>query len=98
MICKISVFFLLLSLFLFVNGKNFVADDDDNQLELPNDQARMFLRAMTDDEDDSLDKREFGKNCVPCKFKLNPCCAPNMCIKKFFWNECMEIKTHKPRQ
>lgn len=95
MICKISVFLLLLSVCVFVDGKNFVNDDE--QLELANDQARMFLRAMTGDEDDdSLDKREFGTNCVPCKFKLNPCCAPNMCIKKFFWNECMEVKTHKP--
>ncbi|CAF3108848.1 unnamed protein product, partial [Rotaria sp. Silwood2] len=71
----------------------------DNDLELSNEKAQMFLRSMLNDDDDDdsyepLDKREFGKNCVPCKFKINPCCAPNICKKKRFWNECMEIKTN----
>ncbi len=76
-------------------------DDNDNDMELTDKKARMFLRGMTGDEDDddnsaSFDTREFGKNCVPCKFGINPCCAPNICIKKRFRpDECMEIKTGK---
>jgi hypothetical protein len=58
--------------------------DNDNDAELSEQKARMFLRSMLDDDDNSspLDKRESGKNCVPCTFGINPCCAPNICIKK----------------
>ena len=72
--------------------------DNDNDMELTDKRARMFLRSMTGDDDDaaSFDTREFGKNCVKCKFGINPCCAPNICIKKSFRpDECMEIKTGK---
>ncbi len=75
--------------------------DNDNDMELTDKKARMFLRAMTGDNDDgddaaSFDTREFGQNCVKCKFGINPCCAPNICIKKRFRpDECMEIKTGK---
>ncbi|CAF1153021.1 unnamed protein product [Rotaria sordida] len=79
--------------------------DNDNDMELTDQKARMFLRSMlngdsdsADDDDDSgsLDTREFGKNCVRCKFGLNPCCAPNVCIRKRFRpDECMEIKSGK---
>ena len=71
--------------------------DNDNDMELSNDKARMFLRAIAGDDDSaSFDTREFGKNCVKCKFGINPCCAPNICIKKSFRpDECMEIKTGK---
>ena len=76
---------------LFVNN--------DNDAKLSEQKARMFLRSMLDDDDDdlpSLDKRETGKKCVPCKFGINPCCAPNICIKKNFRpDECMEIKPGK---
>jgi hypothetical protein len=75
--------------------------DNDNDMELTDKKARMFLRTITgegDDDDDStsFDTREFGKNCVPCKFGINPCCAPNICIKKRFRpDECLEIKQGK---
>ena len=74
--------------------------DNDNDMELTDKKARMFLRAMTGESDDddagSLDTREIGRNCVPCKFGLNPCCAPNICVKKRFRpDECMEIKQGK---
>ncbi len=74
--------------------------DNDNDMELSDKKARMFLRAMTGDDDDddtqSFDTRETGKNCVPCKFGINPCCAPNICIKKSFRpDECLEIKPGK---
>ena len=38
----------------------------------------MFLRSMLNDDDssdgndESLNKREFGTNCVKCKFGVNP--------------------------
>ncbi|CAF3183632.1 unnamed protein product [Rotaria socialis] len=95
MISKISIIILILSICSFIDGKRLFLNND-NDLELSNEKAQMFLRSMLNDDensdDDSMDKREFGKNCVPCKFKINPCCAPNICVKKFFWNECMEIK------
>jgi hypothetical protein len=75
--------------------------NSDNAMELSDDKARMFLRAISgDDSDDdnlaSFDTRESGKNCVKCKFGINPCCAPNICIKKSFRpDECMEIKPGK---
>jgi len=74
--------------------------DNDNDMELTDKRARMFLRSMTDDDDDddtaSFDTRESGKNCVKCKFGINPCCAPNICVKKSFRpDECVEIKTGK---
>lgn len=54
--------------------------------------ANGFLRPDGDIVD--VDKREFGRNCVPCKLGLNPCCEPNICKKNRFWfDECMEIKT-----
>jgi hypothetical protein len=89
----------LLSIISIIMGKHLSFDDDD--FEMTNDRARMFLRQNNDDGDNSndetdtnqlVDRREFGTNCVPCKFKVNPCCAPNICVKKFLWNECMEIK------
>ncbi|CAF1555842.1 unnamed protein product [Adineta steineri] len=76
--------------------------DNDNDMELTDKRARMFLRSMMGDDDDDLtafDRRELhtaGKNCVKCKFGINPCCAPNVCVKKSFRpDECMEIKTGK---
>ena len=93
MICKISIILLVVMLWVSIDAKSYHGQHD---LELSNDEAKRFLHRMTDDDDEqdnSLDKRESGKNCVPCKFKINPCCAPNICLKKFPWNECMEIKT-----
>jgi hypothetical protein len=73
--------------------------DNDNDMELTDKKARMFLRSMTGDDDDdtaSFDTRESGKNCVKCKFGINPCCAPNICVKKSFRpDECVEIKQGK---
>ena len=73
--------------------------DNDNDMELSAKKARMFLRSMMNDEDNdapSFDTREAGKNCVPCKFGINPCCAPNVCVKKSFRpDECMEVKPGK---
>lgn len=97
MICKIAVALLLISLCSMIDGKRLFVDNDDD-IELSNAKAQMFLRSMLEDDSDSddntFDKRERGTDCVPCKFKVNPCCKPNICVKKFFWNECMEIKTH----
>ena len=99
MICKISIIILVLSICSLIDGKRLFLNND-NDLELTNEKAQMFLRSMlnddSDDQNDLFDKREFGKNCVQCKFKINPCCAPNICLKKFPWNECMEIKTAAP--
>jgi hypothetical protein len=80
--------------------------DNDNNMEVSDKKARMFLRSMLDNDDDddddddnnspSFDTREFGKNCVRCKFGINPCCAPNRCKKKFLRpDECVEVKTGK---
>jgi len=97
MISKISIILLILSFCLLVHGKRKrIFSNDDNDLELSDDKAQMFLRTMLKDDDDDgelLGKRESGTDCVKCKFKLNPCCKPNVCVKKFPWNECMEIKT-----
>ncbi len=68
-----------------------------NDFEMTTENASVFLTTTTDANNPSnIDKREFGKNCVPCKFGLNPCCEPNICVKKTLWpDECMEIKQSK---
>jgi hypothetical protein len=94
MICKISIILLVLSICLLIDGRR---SFEDSGLELTDDKAQMFLRAILNDDsnndEDLYGKREFGTNCVPCKFKINPCCPPNKCRKKLPWNECMEFKT-----
>jgi hypothetical protein len=79
------------------NSKRLFYNNDDD-MELSDDKARMFLRSMMNDDDaaSSLDTREIGKNCVACKFGINPCCAPNICVKKRWRpDECMEVKQGK---
>jgi hypothetical protein len=95
MICKISIILLVvISICSLIDGKRSFHDND---LELTDDKAQMFLRTILNDDsnndEDLYGKRESGKNCVPCKFKINPCCEPNKCRKKLPWNECMEFKT-----
>ncbi|CAF1126745.1 unnamed protein product [Rotaria sordida] len=100
---KTIIFFIIGALLLIVSTSDAkrLFYDNDNDMELSDKKARMFLRSMLNDDSDdddagSLDTRESGKKCVPCKFGINPCCAPNICIKKKFRpDECMEIKTGK---
>ncbi|CAF1187265.1 unnamed protein product [Rotaria sordida] len=99
---KTIIFFIIGALLFIVSTSDAkrLFYDNDNDMELSDKKARMFLRSMLNDDSDddagSLDTRESGKKCVPCKFGINPCCAPNVCIKKRFRpDECMEIKTGK---
>ncbi|CAF2713367.1 unnamed protein product [Rotaria sp. Silwood2] len=98
-----TIIFLVICALIFIvstsNAKRLFYDND-NDMELTDKKARMFLRSMlngdSDDDTGSFDTRESGKNCVPCKFGINPCCSPNICIKKRFRpDECMEIKPGK---
>lgn len=94
---KLVVILLALILIIASTQAKRLFYDNDNDMELSDKKARMFLRAMLNEDDDdaanSLDTREIGKNCVPCKFGINPCCAPNICVKKRFRpDECMEVK------
>ena len=95
---KLILLFLACIAVLATSNAKRLFYDNDNDMELSDKKARMFLRAMlNEDEDDdgakSFDTREIGKNCVPCKFGINPCCAPNICVKKRFRpDECMEVK------
>lgn len=62
--------------------------------EIHQHSANDFL--SMNDTPPTMDKREAGKNCVPCKFGVTPCCAPNVCVKKTLRpDECMEIKQGK---
>ncbi|CAF1299607.1 unnamed protein product [Adineta steineri] len=94
---------VLIHMISFTNAKRLYYDND-NDMELSDKKARMFLRTITgegddddgDDDSKSLGVREIGSDCVPCKFGINPCCSPNICIKKRFRpDECMEIKRGK---
>lgn len=99
-----TIIFLLMGAFVFListsNAKRLFYDNDDDML-LTDKRARMFLRSISDEDSDSddtasFDTREVGRKCVPCKFGINPCCAPNLCVKKRFRpDECMEIKPGK---
>jgi hypothetical protein len=70
------------------------ADDD---FEVTQQTATGFL--STHENSSSFDKRETpgpGKHCVPCKFGANPCCSPNICVKKTLRpDECQEVKQGK---
>ena len=75
----------------FSAGRSF---DDHKGFEMSVENASIFLHATTEETSGmAIDKRESGRNCVPCKFGINQCCAPNICRKKTLWpDECMEIK------
>jgi hypothetical protein len=64
--------------------------------EATQETATTFLNALDDNMSYVMNKRESGKNCVRCKFGINLCCAPNICVKKTLRpDECMEIKVGK---
>lgn len=85
---SIAIFFLLIS---SSYGKNVHTNEDDD-FEVSQQTATSFL--IHENSSVTMDKRESGKNCVMCKFGLNPCCAPNKCVKKTLRpDECQEIKT-----
>ncbi len=87
----IAIFFLLVS---SSYGKNVFTKSDDD-FEVSQQAARSFL-STNDNSSNVFDKRETGKNCVPCKFGANPCCAPNICVKKTLKpDECQEVKQGK---
>jgi hypothetical protein len=87
---SIAIFFLLVS---SSYGKNVHTSEDDD-FEVTQQMAAAFL--MHDNSSHAIDKREAGRHCVPCKFGANPCCAPNICVKKTLRpDECQEIKTGK---
>ena len=93
--------FTLLCIVSSSNGRYQHRSNDDG-VKSPDENARMFLRAMmngdSDDSDDdnsaSMDTRQTG--CVACKFGLAPCCPPNFCQKKFMWpDKCISVKPGK---
>ncbi len=75
-------------------GKNVHTNSDDD-FEVSQQTATEFL--TTEENFPSIfNKREAGRNCVPCKFGVNPCCAPNICVKKTLRpDECQEVKQGK---
>ncbi len=92
MICKITLIFLLIVFCALIDGNTLFQDDDENDFELSNPEKEMFLRAMTNDEDDFVDKRQSGRNCVSCGWLGRSCCSPNVCVKHLLRNRCMQIK------
>jgi len=84
-------------LFLIISLSNAKTVFVDNNFELTGENASVFLHPSSDvHSSHNFVKREMGRNCVPCKFGLNPCCEPNICVKKTLWpDECMEIKRAK---
>ena len=94
MYSKTVVFLVTICLIISLsNAKNLMVDD--HRFEISAENASIFLRTSNHDEHTGgIHKREIGgKDCIPCKLGLNPCCKPNICVKKTFWfDECMEIK------
>lgn len=85
---------MILLIGTLVNGKSIRMM---NNFEMSNENASAFLNSNDNEHIASINKREIGRNCVPCKFGINPCCQPNICVKKTFWpDECMEIKQSDP--
>ncbi len=87
-------FILFLALFIMVfmkssNGRQIQMTDDDD-FEISDTKARAFL----DLADDYM--KRANDNCITCsKLTQSKCCYPDLCIKKFFHNECMKVKPGK---
>ncbi len=61
--------------------------DDSDDFEITNAKARAFL-----DLAEEYEKRATGK-CITCSILTHStCCEPDLCIKKWFHNECMKVK------
>ena len=89
------ILFTIVLLMVVSHAKN-IHDGGDGGFEITPSNASMFLQKAESYVGNEMSKREIGRNCVPCKFGINPCCAPNICRKKTFWpDECMEIKRAK---
>lgn len=86
---------MILLIVTFVHGNTIRTN---NNFEITNENASSFLHPVNDEHHSAgITKREIGRNCIPCKFGINPCCEPNICVKKTFWpDECMEIKRAGP--
>jgi hypothetical protein len=90
MILVLTILLIIISL---TNAKTVYGG---HHYEMTSENASAFLHPSSDSVDFS--KREIGRNCIPCKFGINPCCEPNICVKKSFWpDECMEIKQAGPK-
>lgn len=86
----------VLTLFLLVTSSNAKSLMNDDDIELNDQNAQMFLRAMLGENSPDLDTRQTDKRCVPCKFNFFLCCTPNLCYHHHFRpDECLEVKTHK---
>jgi hypothetical protein len=101
---KTIILLAIFGLLLIVSSSNAKNLYDDKDMEFSDKQARMFLRAImgdndNDDDDDgltALDTRQTNQNCVACKLGIVPCCAPNICQKKFLRpDKCIRIKPGK---
>jgi hypothetical protein len=94
-----TIIFLTITFLIIAssNAKNLMVNQN-NHFELTADNASMFLYTNADDSSEQVfNKREVGRNCIPCKFGINQCCDPNICVKKSWWpDECMEIKRANP--
>lgn len=65
-----------------------------SDFELSKANASRFLYGSQQDIMPAIfGKREIGRNCVRCKFGIRRCCKPDICRKRTFFNECMEVKT-----
>lgn len=82
---------ILLVLVSVINAKTVTIGKP--KFEMDDENASAYLHSALGEHPGHMFKREFGRNCVPCKFGLNPCCEPNICKKnRIFPNECLEIK------
>ena len=83
---------LLVALVLFASATQGMNLD----FEVTSETATAFLHTFDTNGSIVMDRRETGSNCVPCKLGVNPCCAPNVCVKKTLRpDECMELRASK---
>lgn len=98
-ILLLAVFGILLFV-TFSNAKNLLADDD---LEVSDEKAQMYIRTMRGEESDDdsaddsadLDTRQSNQRCVACKLGIIPCCKPNICKNRLGFDKCIRIKVGK---
>lgn len=86
--------FATLMFYSSIDAKD-VALDDESDDEITQEDARMVVRSMLEEDEDesSLFIRKLKPGCVRCKFGIFKCCSPNICRKRTLRpNKCIKVK------
>jgi hypothetical protein len=95
-----QILFIFIALLVLSSQGEDVFKNTNYNIEVSQQIATAFLAMDTDygdffpeDSPNVFLKPQMGKNCVPCKFGYQSCCAPSICVKKILLpDECQDFK------